>query len=156
MTSTKTPLAPINKTQVLRGRRGMETWEAETTDGTWIMGRQEDIGTTWTVAHKPTGIVVAEFLTTLTECRAYIASGEAGDDLATEQAKQEAARPAEDPATDEESFWDVTPKDWGRMKRSQFDAAIPLTLFDMTAIDNSARLRKPDRCGTPDLFSDVA
>src|ERR1700735_2062427 len=89
----RTPLAPINKTQVLRGRRGMETWEAETTDGTWIMGRQEDIGTSWTVAHKPTGIVVAEFLTTLTECRAYIASGEADDDLTTVQAKQVPAEP---------------------------------------------------------------
>jgi hypothetical protein len=88
----------------------METWAAETTDGTWTMGRLEDVGTTWVVTHKPTGIVVDDFMPSLPACRAYIASGEADDDLATEQAKQVPPEPAAE--DDEESFWDVTPADW--------------------------------------------
>jgi hypothetical protein len=45
---------------------------------------------------------------------------------------------------------------WAGMQASDFDAAAPLTLFDMSATDNSMQLRKPDKCGTPDLFSDWA
>ena len=48
------------------------------------------------------------------------------------------------------------PVTWAGMQASDFDAAAPLTLFDMSDIDNSMRLRKPDKCGTPDLFSDQA
>lgn len=45
---------------------------------------------------------------------------------------------------------------WSEMDRTDFDEAAPLVLFDLTAVDNSMNLRKPDRCGTPDLFGDWA
>ena len=45
---------------------------------------------------------------------------------------------------------------WTEMDRADFDASAPLTLFDLTATDNSMSPRKPDRCGTPDLFADWA
>jgi hypothetical protein len=45
---------------------------------------------------------------------------------------------------------------WTALRRSDLDASAPLTLFDMDAVDNSMNVRKPDRCGTPDLFSDWA
>lgn len=45
---------------------------------------------------------------------------------------------------------------WSDMSAADFDASAPLTLFDLTATDNSMHLRKPDRCGTPDLFADWA
>lgn len=43
---------------------------------------------------------------------------------------------------------------WAAMRASDFDAAAPLTLFDLDAVDNSMRARPDDKCGTPDLFSD--
>jgi len=80
----KTPavlLAGIVKTRVLQGRRGPETWGAQTTDGEWGMDRLEDAGTSWEVVHRPTKTVVAEFMGSLRQCRIYVASGEAREDL---------------------------------------------------------------------------
>ena len=48
------------------------------------------------------------------------------------------------------------PASWSQMDRADFDTSAPLTLFDMTATDNSMQVRQPDKCGTPDLFSDQA
>ena len=42
---------------------------------------------------------------------------------------------------------------WARMRRQDFDESEPLTLFDLTEADGSNLPRKPDKCGTPDLFS---
>jgi hypothetical protein len=43
-------------------------------------------GTPWAVIHRPTGIVVDGFVSTLTDCRAYVASGQALADLGRIQA----------------------------------------------------------------------
>jgi len=45
---------------------------------------------------------------------------------------------------------------WTEMDRADFDAAAPLTLFDLAAVDNSMHARPADKCGTPDLFTDWA
>jgi len=45
---------------------------------------------------------------------------------------------------------------WSDLTPADFDASAPLTLFDMTAVDNSAHVRADDKCGTPDLFADWA
>jgi hypothetical protein len=45
------------------------------------MDRLDDDGTTWEVVHLSSTTVVAEFLSSLTQCRRYIGSGDAGDDL---------------------------------------------------------------------------
>ena len=42
---------------------------------------------------------------------------------------------------------------WTDLRRQDMDAGAPLTLFDLDETDNSTRERKPDACGTPDLFS---
>ena len=50
-----------------------------------------------------------------------------------------------------------TPKtspNWTDLRKSDFDASAPLMLFDLDATDNSGQLRKPDACGTPDLFTE--
>ena len=47
----------------------------------------------------------------------------------------------------------TTGQDWTAMRRSDFDAAEPLTLFDRP--DQSAEPRKADRLGTPDMFADL-
>jgi hypothetical protein len=49
-----------------------------------------------------------------------------------------------------------TPALWTDLRRSDLDASAPLTLFDLDEVDNSAHVRKADKCGTPDLFSDWA
>jgi len=85
---TAASLADIVKTRVLRGRRGLETWGAETTDGEWGMDRLEDAATTWEVAHKPTKTVVCDYLGSLRQCRIYVASGEARQDLERIQATE--------------------------------------------------------------------
>ena len=41
--------------------------------------------------------------------------------------------------------------DWTQMDRADFDAAEPLTLFDLP--DQSNAPRPADKCGTPDLFA---
>jgi hypothetical protein len=79
-------LAPVDKTRILRGRRGLETWGAQTKDGTWGMDREDEAGTPWSVTHLPTGIVVDRYVGTLTDCRAYVANGGAQADLARIQA----------------------------------------------------------------------
>lgn len=45
---------------------------------------------------------------------------------------------------------------WSDLTAADFDASAPLTLFDLTAVDNSMNARPADKCGTPDLFSDWA
>lgn len=74
-------LAPVVRTRVLPTRSGMQCWGAETTDGLWGFARLEDAATAWEVTHKPTSTVVADFLGSLRQCRAYVASGEAAEDL---------------------------------------------------------------------------
>jgi hypothetical protein len=71
------PLADIVKTRMSRG----QCWGAITRDREWGMDRLEDVGTTWQVVHKPTKTVVADFLGSLRQCRVYIASGGAREDL---------------------------------------------------------------------------
>ena len=83
----KTHLAPVVKTRMLRGRRGLECWGAQTTDGVWGMDRLEDTGTTWEVVNKPTETVVCDYLGSLRQCRAYVGSGEAQEDLDRIQAE---------------------------------------------------------------------
>jgi len=73
----KVTLAPVRKTRMVGG----VCWGAETTDGEWGMDRLEDTGTTWEVTHKPTRKVVADFLGSLHQCRAYVGSGDAQDAL---------------------------------------------------------------------------
>lgn len=41
--------------------------------------------------------------------------------------------------------------DWTEMRRSDFDTALPLTLFDIPG--NGGTTVKPDKHGTPDLFT---
>ena len=49
----------------------------------------------------------------------------------------------------------MTGRIWSGMRRSDFDAAEPLTLFDVADIPVSADvLRRPDKSGTPGLFTD--
>jgi hypothetical protein len=52
-----------------------------TKDGEWGFAREEDETTSWTVRHLHTKTVVAEFLGSLRQCRAYVGSGEALEDL---------------------------------------------------------------------------
>jgi hypothetical protein len=79
---TSAVLAPVDKTRMLPTRGGgVQCWGARTKDGTWGMDRIEDTGTTWQVVHRATKTVVADFLGSLRQCRAYIASGEAQEDL---------------------------------------------------------------------------
>ena len=40
------------------------------------------------------------------------------------------------------------------MRPSDFAAAEPLTLFGPDATDNSGQPAAPDKCGTPDLFTE--
>jgi hypothetical protein len=61
------------------GRR--ECWSAVTTDKAWSFERQEMPGTPWAVVSAETGIVVDSCVGTLTDCRAYVASGQAQADL---------------------------------------------------------------------------
>jgi hypothetical protein len=61
-------------------------WLRETADGEWLMTREEDDASTWVVAHLPERVIVADYMASLTECRAYVASGEAQADLERIQA----------------------------------------------------------------------
>jgi hypothetical protein len=73
-----------------RGGR-LQCWAAVTKDGEWGFAREEDCGTTWTVRHMPTKTVVAEFLGSLRQCRAYVGSGGAQEDLERIQAEAKGA-----------------------------------------------------------------
>lgn len=93
MTNAKTavPLAEIKQTRMLprrtrSGQTGLECWAARTTDGIWKFERQETAGTPWAVIHAATGTVVDWYVGTLDDCRAYVASGAAEEDLERLQA----------------------------------------------------------------------
>lgn len=98
--TTTTALAPIIKTQfarrVTRGglTRSPECWGAQTADGTWDLTREESSGTPWIVIHRETGIAV-NMCGTLRACRAYVAAGHAGADLARLQAHDRGEHKAE-------------------------------------------------------------
>ena len=80
-------LAAVEKTRMLPTRGGgVQCWSAKTTDGTWGMDREDEPGTPWAVTHLPTGIVTDRYVGTLTDCRAYVASGQATADLELIQA----------------------------------------------------------------------
>jgi len=89
--ATSLALAPVEATRFLprRTRSGHtrpEVWGAKTTDGTWAFDREDEPGTPWTVTHLPTMTVVDCYVSTLTDCRAYVASGQAEADLELLQA----------------------------------------------------------------------
>lgn len=90
MAGRSVPLAPVVKTAMLprltrAGRTGLECWRAETTDGVWVIGREESPGTPWITVHKPTGIAVG-LDGTLRAARACIAAGHAAAALERLQA----------------------------------------------------------------------
>lgn len=81
------PLADIVKTRFLPTRGGgTQCWSARTTDGIWGLDREDKSGTPWSVIHLPTEIVTDSYVGTLTDCRAYVASGQALADLELIQA----------------------------------------------------------------------
>jgi hypothetical protein len=82
-----TVLAAVVKTRMLRTRAGVQCWGAETPDGEWGMDRMEDTGTSWEVTHKPTRTAVCDYLGSLRQCRTYVGSGEALEDLKRIQAE---------------------------------------------------------------------
>jgi hypothetical protein len=49
--------------------------------------------------------------------------------------------------------YDVPGPSWLDMRRSDFDTDEPLTLFDVADVATATLPAKPDRYGTPDLFS---
>lgn len=67
------PLAPLKPSRC--------PWYRETADGEWAFERGDDDGTTWTVARLPGKTIICGHLGSLGECRAYVASGEAQEDL---------------------------------------------------------------------------
>lgn len=76
------PLAPVIRTRFLLTLGGArQCWGAVTTDALWDFEREDEPGTPWSVTHVPTGIVVDRYAGTLTDCRAYVASGQAQADL---------------------------------------------------------------------------
>ncbi len=86
-------LAPIVKTQFAQRitRNGLtksrECWQAETTDGVWVFGREDSPGTPWLVIHKATGEMV-HLTGTLRACRVYVATGAADEALGRIQAHE--------------------------------------------------------------------
>ena len=77
-------LAPVVQTLMSGG----ECWGAKTPDGEWGMDRLEDRATSWEVVHNPTSTVVADFMGSLTQCRRYVGSGAAREDLERLQAHE--------------------------------------------------------------------
>ena len=91
-----TVLAPVEKTLFLPTRGGgRQCWAARTTDKDWGMNREDEAGTPWSVTHLPTGIVVDRYVPSLTDCRAYVASGQALADLEFIQAHERGEHEAE-------------------------------------------------------------
>jgi hypothetical protein len=89
------PLAPLGDKTMLPTRGGkLQCWSATTKDGEWVFAREEDETTSWTVRSLPTKTVVAEFLGSLRQCRAYVGSGEAQEDLERIQAEAAKGRAA--------------------------------------------------------------
>lgn len=84
MTTATIPLAPVTETVhrpriIRRGRavtRHLECWQAITTDGVWLLVREESRGTPWLISHQATDTVVDE-AGSLRQCRVMIASGHA-------------------------------------------------------------------------------
>lgn len=74
-------LAPVDKTMLPSRSGRRECWSAVTKDKEWAFAREEDGTTSWTVRHLPTKTVVMDFLGSLRQCRAYVGSGEAREDL---------------------------------------------------------------------------
>ena len=64
-------------------------WYRVTSDEVWAFERLEDTGTTWTAAHLPSKTIVCDYLGSLGQCRAYVGSGEAAEDL--KQIQEQAA-----------------------------------------------------------------
>ena len=69
----RVPLAPLKPSPC--------RWYRETEDGEWAFERLEDSGTTWVVTRLPMKTVACGYLGSLRQCRAYVASGEAQEDL---------------------------------------------------------------------------
>jgi hypothetical protein len=93
---TSAILAPVDKTRMLPTRGGgTQCWSAVTKDGTWGLDREDEAGTPWSVTHLPTGIVADRYVGTLTDCRAYVASGQALADVERIQAHQRGGHKAE-------------------------------------------------------------
>jgi hypothetical protein len=67
---------------------GGQCWGARTRDGEWGMDRLEDKTTSWEVVYRPTSTVVADFLASLRQCRLYVGSGAAQQDLERLQAHE--------------------------------------------------------------------
>lgn len=73
----RVPLAPVEKTRL----------GAVTTDGKWSCEQLDDGTTSWQIVRRlAEPVVVADFLGSLRECRAYIAAGYAERDLGILQA----------------------------------------------------------------------
>jgi hypothetical protein len=64
-------------------------WCRRTKDGIWAFAREEDSTTSWTVRHLPTKTVTENSFGSLRQCRAYVGSGEAQEDLERIQAEGE-------------------------------------------------------------------
>lgn len=85
-----------------------ECWGAETIDGSWDFEREESPGTPWLVYHKPSvadGSLTFPVISlgTLRDCRAFVASGTAEQELARRKADPDMARLAAMLATQKES-----------------------------------------------------
>lgn len=92
-----TGLAPVRKTVMMPAFRTgrLECWGAETTNGTWSFEREESPGTPWLMYHKPsvadgTWTLPVMLCGTLRACRALVASGGAGEQLARRIAEKRA------------------------------------------------------------------
>jgi hypothetical protein len=66
---------------------GTQCWAARTIDGIRDLERDESPGSPWAVTHKATQVQV-NLLGTLRDCRAYVASGGAEEDLGLIQAHE--------------------------------------------------------------------
>jgi hypothetical protein len=83
-------LAPVVQTVMLPTPRGTQCWAARTIDGVWDLERDEDRRSDWAVTHRATQIQV-NLLGSLRDCRAYVASGGAAEDLGLIQAHERGA-----------------------------------------------------------------
>ena len=85
-----TPLPPASKPKPSLAplKPSRSRWYRVTSDEVWAFERLEDAGTTWTAAHLPSKTIVCDYLGSLGQCRAYVASGEAKEDLERIQAER--------------------------------------------------------------------
>jgi hypothetical protein len=76
-TTTRRILAPVEITRQTRTLRGkVQTWEARTLDGSWLLSKLEVPGTPWEPRETVTGLA-ADWYSTLDDARAAIADGTA-------------------------------------------------------------------------------